>query len=107
MIQRELAKLQASINRNQKKVKEEEKQLNTNRRDSGNTSVDSQMEDTPSNYNLANQRFDHLRDGFVDDVEQIEEEESDSDIDLEGLDGDISMHGEMQKKRRKKKKKLY
>jgi hypothetical protein len=25
---------------------------------SGNTSVDSMMEDTPSNYNAANQRFD-------------------------------------------------
>ena len=25
---------------------------------SGNTSVDSMMEDTPSNYNIANQRFD-------------------------------------------------
>jgi hypothetical protein len=25
---------------------------------SGNTSVDSMMEDTPSNYNVANQRFD-------------------------------------------------
>jgi hypothetical protein len=28
--------------------------------DGGNTSVDSMMEDTPSNYNTANQRFNEL-----------------------------------------------
>ena len=63
------------------------------------------MEDTPSNYNMANQRFEHLRDAAIDnDVEQIEEVESDSD-----LGGDISMQGgmELRKKKRRKKRKLY
>jgi hypothetical protein len=34
-----------------------ENELNKLRGDSGNTSIDSLMEDTPSNYNIANQRF--------------------------------------------------
>ena len=45
------------------------------RRDSGNTSVDSLMDDTPSNYNIANQRFDPNLDYEVEDI--IEEEEDD------------------------------
>lgn len=40
------------------------------RRGSGNTSVDSAMEDTPSNYNFANQRFEPDMD-----VDEIVEEE--------------------------------
>jgi hypothetical protein len=37
-------------------------QLEAVERLSGNTSVDSMMEDTPSNYNIANQRFDQTND---------------------------------------------
>lgn len=32
--------------------------------DDGDTSVDSKMEDTPANYNLANQRYEHDSDGY-------------------------------------------
>ena len=42
------------------------------RGNSGNTSVDSMMEDTPANYNIPNQRFDEY-----DDYEPIPEEKSD------------------------------
>lgn len=51
------------------------------------------MEDTPSNYNIANQRFEPPRK-----VKRMIKEEEDSNF---GGDG-----GEMAKKRRKKKKKL-
>lgn len=32
----------------------------------GDTSVDSKMEDTPANYNIANQRFEHESEGVTD-----------------------------------------
>lgn len=53
-----------------------EEESKINRRNSGDTSVDSQMEDTPSNYNIANQRFDHNHHKDIDyNVEKIQEEE--------------------------------
>lgn len=42
----------------------------------GNTSIDSKMDDTPSNYNAANQRFDPLQ--FQDYGQEFIEEEDEN-----------------------------
>jgi hypothetical protein len=44
------------------------------RNHSGNTSVDSMMEDTPANYNLQNQRFNAE---MEDDEEEVDEDDED------------------------------
>lgn len=54
--------------------------------------MDSMMEDTPSNYNIANQRFEQVKK-----IKKIKEEE------YSNYEGDM---GEMAKKKRKKKKKV-
>lgn len=54
-IQEEFAKLKESIN---KSPFNEEKKKGYKRKDSDNTSENSLMDETPSNYNLPNNRFD-------------------------------------------------
>ena len=89
-------KIQEEIARNARKQK---------RGNSGNTSVDSMMEDTPANYNFQNQRFDPEKD-------QADEEEDDDEygsqydqvMGLTGFTQDAGAH-DLAKKRRKKKKK--
>jgi hypothetical protein len=66
-----------------------EDELKNLRGDSGNTSVDSLMEDTPSNYNQANQRFDS---------------DPDSDIEVDANGYFIGADGRKRKKRKAKKK---
>ena len=58
------------------------------------------MEDTPSNYNIANQRFDNQRPDLDYNVEQIEEESDGGEYENDAAGGDM-----LQKKKRKKKKK--
>jgi len=87
-----LSRLMSEIERNQpSEFDQEEQMLNTEarklRKGSGNTSVDSLMEDTPSNYNIANQRFDP--DYEVDEI--IEEE-----------DGEGGGHRRLRKKKKKR-----
>jgi hypothetical protein len=45
------------------------------RNHSGNTSVDSMMEDTPANYNLQNQRFNAEMEEDEDEVDEDDEDE--------------------------------
>lgn len=84
------------------------------RADSGNTSVDSMMEDTPANYNYQNQRFDADMEGDEEidgEIDQQDEEDDDdeygSQYDQMGGTGFTGKGGvqELAKKRRKKKKK--
>jgi len=49
------------------------------RGNSGNTSVDSMMEDTPANYNYYNQRFDADMDGDMDDEGDMDQQDEDDD----------------------------
>ena len=67
---------------------------------SGNTSVDSMMEDTPSNYNDANQRFDpnyqNLTNAARKNVPVIDEEDSNYDY-------EVNAAGQKVKKMKKKK----
>jgi len=82
------------------------------RGNSGNTSVDSMMEDTPANYNLENQRFDpdskNYTKGVLEGTEEqdMEDEEYASEQDNQDQINDMTgTYGELKKKRRKKKKK--
>lgn len=64
------------------------------RADSGNTSVDSMMEDTPANYNYQNQRFDaedmegdEDMDGELDQADEDDDDEYGSQYDQMGRTG--------------------
>ena len=97
---------------------------------SGNTSVDSMMEDTPSNYNIANQRFDQTQSNLNAKSLQIQQQTlqnqlssqqrnlvpssnnngngNGNDLDMEsgsGFDGDYAANDEQLMKKRKLKKK--
>jgi hypothetical protein len=117
-----LSRLMSEIGKNQPSEFDQEErriqdELDKNMRrkkrgNSGNTSVDSMMEDTPANYNFQNQRFDPNKEGMegVDDEEEEEDDEYGSEYDeVMGMTGGFSgapgAHAEMAKKRRKKKKK--
>ena len=66
-----------------KEIKEGEEYKEDDEEEAGNTSIESMMEDTPSNYNVANQRFE-LNKEFSD-VEGIEEDFNEEDnFDLNG-----------------------
>lgn len=111
------------LRKQQEARKEEERKLQEIDRLSGNTSVDSMMEDTPSNYNLANQRFDLTSEMLNAKSQQIqqaralppppiqpnnlvtEEDEYDSE---QNFDGDFAQNDEqlMKKRRLRKKKKV-
>jgi len=54
------------------------------RGNSGNTSVDSMMEDTPANYNEQNQRFPDQPEEQAMDGDNMEDEEEDEDDDEYG-----------------------
>lgn len=61
------------------------------RNKSGNTSVDSMMEDTPANYNLQNQRFDADQDmAGMDGMDGMEDMEG-----MDGMDGQHDHDGQM------------
>jgi hypothetical protein len=113
-----LSRLMSEIERNQpsefdveeRRIQEEiENQMRRPRGNSGNTSVDSMMEDTPANYNVKNQRFDpaeqdmegdDMDDGDMDD----DDEEYGSQHDL-GISGQGQQAFDLAKKKKKKKKK--
>lgn len=74
------------------------------RNNEGDTSVDSKMEDTPANYNMANQRFDpEYDDGRG--IDPIEEDPENAD--RQGTQSDEEEPGDLpvNKKPKKKKKK--
>jgi hypothetical protein len=68
-------KPKAKKNKANKKEEDEEED-----EDGGNTSIESMMEDTPSNYNIANQRFEQ---NYYD-VEEIEEDGKEQKYDDNG-----------------------
>jgi hypothetical protein len=111
-----LSRLMSEIGKNQPSEFDEEEQkiqeeLAKNMRkkkrgNSGNTSVDSMMEDTPANYNMQNQRFEG-QDQEMEDQSMEDESEYGSEYDeVMGMTGMSGAHGvEMAKKKKKKPKK--
>lgn len=110
------------LKKQKQRMQEEEKKssIEAAERMSGNTSVDSMMEDTPSNYNIANQRFDQTNEMLTAKSAQLqqknllsqqqrqvkdevleEEEESQFDGDFAANDDNL-----LRKRRIKKKKKV-
>lgn len=77
----EIGKNQSEFDQEEQRIQQEiDKNIRKRKRgNSGNTSVDSMMEDTPANYNYQNQRFDpnmeHGDNDMEDDQEEIDEEE--------------------------------
>lgn len=62
----------------ERRIQEEiENQMRRPRGNSGNTSVDSMMEDTPANYNVKNQRFDADQDMDAEDMGGSDMEDDD------------------------------
>ena len=84
---------------------------NKKRGNSGNTSVDSMMEDTPANYNYQNQRFDPQQDMEGEDQEDMDDDDEygsqyDQVMGQTGFThGGLGGVQELAKKKRKKKKK--
>ena len=68
------------------------------------SSVDSLMEDTPTNYNIANQRYENMKD--LEDVEPINEVESgvDDDSDIMSRLDNLNNYGRIKNKKKKKKR---
>jgi len=112
-----LSRLMSEIGKNQPSEFDQEEQRiqeeiaknirKQKRGNSGNTSVDSMMEDTPANYNYQNQRFDaEMGEGEGEDMEEEDDEYGSQYDQAMGQTGLTQGGGhELAKKRRKKKKK--
>ena len=80
-----LSRLMSEIGKNQPSEFDQEEIENIKkkkRNHSGNTSVDSMMEDTPANYNYQNQRFNAEMEDMEGD--EIDEMDGDDDVDEYG-----------------------
>jgi hypothetical protein len=109
-----LSRLMSEIERNQpsdfdveeRRIQDEiEAQMRRPRGNSGNTSVDSMMEDTPANYNDKNQRFEADQEAEMEDGDMSEEDEDEYGSQYEmGVIGQGVQFNLAKKKKKKKKK---
>ena len=109
----ELSRLMSEIEKNQDSDFEDLMKEEPDEDEKGNTSVDSRMGDTPSNYNIPNQRFDAQafkempKDKYDEQEEDFYEDSEGESIDSKGSPKKRIMRKKKRKKRRKAPKPVY